>query len=64
MKLLDMILAWFARVWIQRCQHPGMSVTYDLHEQAIHDDEGPVSYCNRCGAVKAHPQQPWRLPTP
>jgi hypothetical protein len=63
MKLLDMILAWFARLWIRRCQHPSGAVTYDIREQAISDEEWPIKYCNRCGAVKAHPQ-PWRLPTP
>lgn len=63
MKLWDLFLVWAVRHWVRNCPHPPGEVTYDIREQAISDEEWPIKYCNRCGAVKAHPQ-PWRLPAP
>ena len=64
MNLWILFLAWAARRWIRLCLHPSEQVTYDLREQAISDDEWPINYCNRCGAVRVHHKQSWRLPTP
>lgn len=63
-RFLRRLLDWIHWQCIKRCQHPSGNVTYDLLEGGGNVCDVRVSWCQICGAVKAHPNQEFRTPRP